>query len=980
MANAVLSQRDEVVAAVEGHNVVAFSGPTESYASSYIPFFLYKAGFTSSSTCRKNPPRICVAHSRRREVMSSAESCSVLINNPSKVACHLGSAASLNSTADIVYVTEDCLLRRLVADPLLSDYGVVILTGLQDRLLCTEILLALLKRILSRRSRLRIVLCFERGNVDEVLTFFRRRATDRDAAAETSAADGDEVSKPHPGNLPQLGDVCHVRLKSDPTSYKVQYLSAPCPNYLDAAVSTGALHIASRLRVVSVWSVCRNEPSGNVLVFVPSSEELELLHTNLVESAKSFREQGAGSINVVPLGVGGSAEQHIKRNPYASRNVYICCDLRDYRSKVDSIRYVVDCAFSRRMVSDHVNTGSVACTVHATRDEMRQRSNVIRGHGKCYRLLTEAHFLDNSLVMEFPISEIKTSDLTTMILFIKSLGVSDFSDFEFVVQPPIVAIEHALTTLFLLGAIDGNGDVVYPCGNVMAELPYTAMLSNFLYRSTELGCSVEALTICAMLEVQDVVLKRGNVKSTYQTERLQAAMRGFAASEGDLFSYFNVYQLAHYYRDEDTKWLARHAHGEWLRYSFGGEDSKPACGSSQEIPASGGEHLSLPPIRPQVSCGENSAVLLEAIFKSFFLNVACKEHLVRTLLTSRQLDVDLKVKSKVLDDEGNAILTNELQPYLLVASLDTSKTRRLYIHSGSFLADEQPDWVVFNESLDIDGEYFMRDVTAIQPESLFNVVARLRPYSRVGDIHRWFAKASSRRFSSRVDPPSQSHPPKPTESQDGGEDKFMYLQTRFSRAPVVNPLKEADSIGTALLGVFIALFGITFACVPLYEFFCQQSGYMGTTRRVKTYKPPPDDRGGRMFEIDFVTHSHLNWDFKPAQRSVVIGAGETTLAFYTVKNLTDQPVIGVAAYHVIPDEAGGFFNKIQCFCFEEQMLHPGEEVDLPVLFFLDPDILKDKRLYGVDKITLTYTFFEANSEIPPEYTTLLNRNNDNEEE
>ncbi|CDR97816.1 cytochrome c oxidase assembly protein Cox11 subunit, putative [Babesia bigemina] len=254
---------------------------------------------------------------------------------------------------------------------------------------------------------------------------------------------------------------------------------------------------------------------------------------------------------------------------------------------------------------------------------------------------------------------------------------------------------------------------------------------------------------------------------------------------------------------------------------------------------------------------------------------------------------------------------------------------------------------------------------------LFHVGARIRCHSSLAAINRWFDTAPSRRFSSRVVPPSQSHTPKATQSRDGREDKFMYLQTRFSRTPVVNPLKEADSIGTTLLGVFIALFGITFACVPLYEFFCQQSGYMGTTKRVKTYKPPPDDRGGRMFEIDFVTHSHLKWDFKPAQRSVVIGAGETTLAFYTVKNLTDKPVIGVAAYHVIPDEAGGFFNKIQCFCFEEQMLHPGEEVDLPVLFFLDPDILKDK--HGVDKITLTYTFFEANSEIPPEYTTLLKR-------
>nr|BAN65907.1 cytochrome c oxidase assembly protein Cox11 subunit [Babesia bovis] len=240
-----------------------------------------------------------------------------------------------------------------------------------------------------------------------------------------------------------------------------------------------------------------------------------------------------------------------------------------------------------------------------------------------------------------------------------------------------------------------------------------------------------------------------------------------------------------------------------------------------------------------------------------------------------------------------------------------------------------------------------------------------------------FTPAASYAFSSGTSIPPKSQNPKTSDSKTNHEDRFMLLQRQFASNPHVEPLKEADSISTTLLGVFIALFGITFACVPLYEFFCQQSGYMGTTKKVKTYKPPPEKRGERMFDIDFVTHSHLKWDFMPAQRNVVVGAGETTLAFYTAKNLTDEPLIGVAAYHVIPDEAGAYFNKIQCFCFEEQMLHPGEEVDLPVLFFLDPDILKDKRLYDVDKITLTYTFFEANSEIPPEYTTLKKHNEQN---
>ncbi|GFE55333.1 cytochrome c oxidase assembly factor [Babesia ovis] len=949
MANLLLDHREEIVAAIENHTLVAISGCYDSYAASYIPFFLYKAGFTSSSSCNKSPPRIAVAQSQTNDVLSTANSCSLLVGDPSKVSYHVESIKPVNSTSDILYLTEDCLLKCVLADPLLSDYGVIVLTNLEERLLTTEVILALLKRITSKRSRLRVVLCFDGGHVDEILAFFRYSSKD----STQFEAEGNDAPKPQLGNLRPLGKTCHVNLRPQEKLYDVLYLSAPCANYLNASVST-------------VWNICKNEPLGNILVFVPSNVEVEMLQTNLMESAKLFRDQGTSSLSIVPLYANETIDNHRKNHHHAARTIYICCDFKDYRSKLDTITYVVDCGFSRRNIADYVHTGFVECNVHATRDEMRQRSNIIRGKGKCFRLLTESDFNDNTLVMEYPISEIKSNDLTSTILFIKSLGVNVFSQFEFVVQPPIAAIEHALTILFLLGAIDNSGEVVYPCGNVMAELPFTPMLSNFLYRSTELGCSEEALTICAMLDMQDMVLKRGNTNSLHQTERLQAAMLGFAAMEGDLLSYFNVYQLARYYRDEDSKWLGRHmVNASAIRAAEKKRAHLAAILKKHQL--------------PQESCGDNVAVLMETIFKSFFLNVACKEHLVKTIITSRQLDVELSVKTRVVDDEGNAILTNELQPYLMVSSLDATKSRRLYIHPASFLANEQPDWVVFNESLDINGELYMRDVTAIQPETYTYKGLRLTSCiycasSKNNVLTTFFLY----RFTSGRNLPPTSQIFKQPERHEESEDKFMYLQSRFAQEPSAQPLKEADSIGTTLFGLFIALFGITFACVPLYEFFCQQSGYMGTTKKVKTYKMPPEKRGERIFEIDFVTHSHLKWDFKPAQRNVVIGAGETTLAFYTAKNLTDEPVIGVAAYHVIPDEAGGYFNKIQCFCFEEQMLHPGEEVDLPVLFFLDPDILKDKRLFDVDKITLTYTFFEANSEIPPEYTTLLSRHQQND--
>ncbi|KFV01353.1 hypothetical protein N339_03989, partial [Pterocles gutturalis] len=106
-------------------------------------------------------------------------------------------------------------------------------------------------------------------------------------------------------------------------------------------------------------------------------------------------------------------------------------------------------------------------------------------------------------------------------------------------------------------------------------------------------------------------------------------------------------------------------------------------------------------------------------------------------------------------------------------------------------------------------------------------------------------------------------------------------------------------------------------------------------------------------------HSSLQWNFRPQQSEIYVVPGETALAFYKAKNPTDKPIIGISTYNVIPFEAGQYFNKIQCFCFEEQRLNPQEEVDMPVFFYIDPEFVDDPKMAKVDLITLSYTFFEA---------------------
>jgi cytochrome c oxidase assembly protein subunit 11 len=152
---------------------------------------------------------------------------------------------------------------------------------------------------------------------------------------------------------------------------------------------------------------------------------------------------------------------------------------------------------------------------------------------------------------------------------------------------------------------------------------------------------------------------------------------------------------------------------------------------------------------------------------------------------------------------------------------------------------------------------------------------------------------------------------------------------------------------------------LAYASVPLYRLFCQVTGYGGTTRVANA--PPADGVIERAVTVRFDANVNreLAWSFEPAQASLTVKLGEQGLAFYRATNLSARPLVGTATFNVMPDKAGRYFNKIQCFCFTEQRLEPGESVDMPVLFFIDPEMAKDRHAGSVKTITLSYTFFPA---------------------
>jgi cytochrome c oxidase assembly protein subunit 11 len=234
-----------------------------------------------------------------------------------------------------------------------------------------------------------------------------------------------------------------------------------------------------------------------------------------------------------------------------------------------------------------------------------------------------------------------------------------------------------------------------------------------------------------------------------------------------------------------------------------------------------------------------------------------------------------------------------------------------------------------------------------------------------------------------------------------------------SRSSSLTRQERNERLAWYMAAVVVGAVGATYASVPLYKIFCQATGFGGTTQRVTLQEWAADQeqrestgisrilqnlvhqvlpqqpirktgrvhtwtdeeaaaklaslkpvKNGRLITVRFdsTVSDVLPWTFVPTQLDVKVVPGETALTFFTVTNNSDKPITGVATYNVYPPKAGLYFQKIQCFCFEQQRLLPGETVDMPVFFFVDPDFLKDSQLEHVNNLTLSYTFFQTDEE------------------
>jgi cytochrome c oxidase assembly protein subunit 11 len=180
-------------------------------------------------------------------------------------------------------------------------------------------------------------------------------------------------------------------------------------------------------------------------------------------------------------------------------------------------------------------------------------------------------------------------------------------------------------------------------------------------------------------------------------------------------------------------------------------------------------------------------------------------------------------------------------------------------------------------------------------------------------------------------------------------------------ADATQPARKSRNHGlvAAVCVVFVAgMVGMSFAAVALYRIFCQATGYQGTPRQATSAPATAIDRTVTV-RFDANIANGLGWSFRPEQRSVTIKLGEVAKVAFIAENRGGKVSTGKAAFNVQPDAAGAYFNKIACFCFTDQTLEPGERVEMPVVFFVDPSVTRDADMQGIDTITLSYTFFPS---------------------
>ncbi|KAH7153120.1 P-loop containing nucleoside triphosphate hydrolase protein [Dactylonectria macrodidyma] len=635
----IAKHKDSLLYVVEKYPVTIVIGQTGSGKTTQIPQFLESAGWCSDGKI--------IGITQPRRVAATT----VALRVAEEVGCELGKEVGysirfedLTSAATkIKFLTDGLLIREALVDPLLSRYSVIMVDEAHERSISTDILLGLLKKIRRKRPDLRLIISSATLQAKEFLEFF---TTTSDVQRTKGDGDADDA----------VAKIVSIEGRTYPID--ILYLDTPTEDYVEKVINV-------------IFEIHTQEGEGDILVFLTGREEID----NALEAvAERMADLDAryGPLMTLPLYAGLTSEQQMyvfDKPPEGTRKVVFSTNIAEASVTIDGIVFVVDTGFVKlRAYNPRTGIESLTATPisKAAASQRAGRAGRTRP-GKCFRLYTEQSY---QTLPEANIPEIQRSNLASVVLQLKALGIDNVVRFDFFSPPPAELMSKALELLYALGALDEYAKLTKPLGSRMAELAVEPMMAKTLLSAPSFGCLSEMLTIAAMTSLD------GSVWFHHDGERkkMETSRRKFAVEEGDHLTLLNAYQAFVTKGKKDAKF-----------------------------------------------CHENNLN-----YKSMTRAVSIRAQLKR-YLERFSINVDEKVPSSSSPPADNTKKAEQIRRCLTagyfahVARMQPDGTFRnveggtvLHAHPSSLMFNRKADWVIFHEVMETGSKIFIRDLTKIE--------------------------------------------------------------------------------------------------------------------------------------------------------------------------------------------------------------------------------------------------------------------------
>ncbi|CAG8467669.1 8308_t:CDS:2 [Paraglomus occultum] len=545
--------REELLRVIRDNQVVVVVGETGSGKTTQLTQYLHEDGYSKYGIIGCTQPRRVAAMSVAKRVSEEME-------------CRLGTTVGYairfeDCTSELTvikYMTDGVMLRESLKEPDLDNYSAIIMDEAHERSLQTDVLMGLLRKVISRRRDMKLIITSATMNAEKFSHFF--------------------------GNCPTFT----IPGRTFPVD--VMFSKTPCEDYVDAAVK-------------QILAIHLGHPSGDILVFMTGQEDIEI--TCQVTAERLAQLEDPPPLAILPIYSQMPADLQAKifeKAPNNARKVIVATNIAETSLTVDGIMYVVDTGYNKlKVFNPKIGMDSLQITPISQANANQRSGRAGRtGAGTCYRLYTEQAYLHEMFVNTIP--EIQRTNLANVVLLLKSLGVKNLLDFDFMDPPPQENILNSMYQLWVLGALDNTGELT-PLGRKMVEFPLDPSLSKMLIVADELGCTAEILTIVSMLSVPSVFYRPKE-----RIEQSDAAREKFFVPESDHLTLLHVYTQwkSHSYRDD---WCTKHfIHAKAMR--------KAQEVRSQLLDIMKAEKM------PYTSCGTNWDVVRKCICSAYFHQAA----------------------------------------------------------------------------------------------------------------------------------------------------------------------------------------------------------------------------------------------------------------------------------------------------------------------------------------------------------------------